>query len=345
MNKLLSLLLFFTSLLLARYDAYPTKECPAFNNMKHTKNSHNVYLDLSKKYTILQHHKGQKLILIKGEQPAQRWVDDACFFEDKESSNPMNVQKVESKVISIVDELSKTSKSTDFTRHTKKYNTNDTNKYKNIPKHNLLTLTWHNAFCETHRYKKECKRSMFSFGRPNYGDKYFVLHGLWPQPKNRLYCGVEKHYVAMDKHKQWSRLPDLELRGETRKRLQKMMPGYASNLHKHEWIKHGTCYGTDANRYFEDSIDMVEQVNDSKVGDLFKKHIGKRLTLYQVRAAFDRSFGVGSGKRVALRCKNGLITELWLHLGSGSEELGVLLKRGKQTRSQCQGGFIDKAGF
>ena len=149
----------------------------------------------------------------------------------------------------------------------------------------------------------------------------------------------------MDKHKQWNRLPELDLNVETRKRLQKVMPGYASNLHKHEWIKHGTCYGTDANRYFEDSIAMVEQVNESKVGDFFKKHIGKHVTLHQVRSVFDRSFGIGSGKRVALRCNKGMITELWLHLGAGSNDLGELLKRGKQTRSHCQGGFIDKAGF
>lgn len=315
--------------------------------MKQTKNTHNVHLDLSKKYTILQHHKGQNLILIKGEQPAQRWVEDECFSNEHRSNNPVNVKPVESEVLSIEDELSKTSKSTNISKHTKKYKEKNTNKYENrkISNQNLLSLTWHNAFCETHRYKQECKRSVFSFGRPNYGDKHFVLHGLWPQPKNKLYCGVDKKIVSIDKHKQWNRLPDLELSDETRKRLQRVMPGYASNLHKHEWIKHGTCYGTDVNRYYEDSINMVEQMNASKVGDFFKKHIGKRVTLHQIRSVFDRSFGVGSGKRVALRCNKGLISELWLHLGSGSDDLGVLLKRGKQTRSQCQGGFIDKAGF
>ncbi|TNF45156.1 MAG: hypothetical protein EP216_00645, partial [Epsilonproteobacteria bacterium] len=127
--------------------------------------------------------------------------------------------------------------------------------------------------------------------------------------------------------------------------LKKIMPGIASNLHKHEWIKHGTCYGTDANKYFSDSINMVEQMNESKVGSFFKQHIGKHVTLQQVRASFDRSFGTGSGKRVELKCHKGLITELWLHVGSGSNELGSLLKKGKQTRSRCQGGFIDKAGF
>ena len=77
---------------MAREELFPTQECPAFNNMKHTKNTHGVHLDLTKKYTILQHHKGQNLILIKGEQPAQRWVDDECFPKRSGSSNPVNVQ-------------------------------------------------------------------------------------------------------------------------------------------------------------------------------------------------------------------------------------------------------------
>jgi len=52
------------------------------------------------------------------------------------------------------------------------------------------------------------------------------------------------------------------------------MPGFASNLHKHEWIKHGTCYGTDANTYYENAIALLHQVNDSKVGTFFSKHMG-----------------------------------------------------------------------
>ena len=90
---------------------------------------------------------------------------------------------------------------------------------------------------------------------------------------------------------------------------------------------------------------MVEQINTSKVGDFFSKNIGKQVTLKQVRHLFDRIFGVGAGKRVELKCKKGLITELWLHLGSGSDDIGTLLKRGKTVRSRCQKGLIDRAGY
>ncbi len=325
--------------LVARYDAYPTKECPAFNNMKHTKNTHHVVLDTLEKYTILKQHKGQNLVLVKGEQPAQRWVDNECFSKTSKRANLDDVAPVQSRVIDIEDELKKASRNMTISKHTKKYQNNI------LSKQNLLALSWHNAFCETHRYKKECKRSLLTFGKGKYGESHFVLHGLWPQPKNKMYCSVDKSLVAADKHKQWRDLPCLAIDKEIEDRLEKVMPGYASDLHKHEWIKHGTCYGTEVNRYFSDAVSLTEQINDSRVGDFFTKNIGKRVTLKQIRHLFDRSFGVGAGKHVEMKCKKGLITELWLHLGSGSDDLATLLKKGKQTRSRCHKGLIDKAGF
>ena len=49
--------------------------------------------------------------------------------------------------------------------------------------------------------------------------------------------------------------------------------------------------------------------------------------------------------------KMDLVTELWLHLGSGSDDLATVVKKGKSTSSVARwtvkkGGFkIDKAGF
>ena len=326
MNKYSMAFIFLTVAVLARSELSPLKECPAFNNMKHSKNTHNILLDMEKKYTLLNYHKNQALILVKGENPSQRWVDKSCF-KKMENSKSTTIQK----------ELTRTSQKIDFTTSSPVNN--------KLSKHNLLALSWHNAFCETHKYKKECKRSMFSLGKVPYKEKHFVLHGLWPQPRENLYCNVNQKHKSMDKHSQWNRLPNLNLSSDVVKRLKKVMPGYASNLYKHEWIKHGTCYGTDANTYYADAINLVEQVNNSKVGLFFSKNIGNRVTLEQVRVLFNRSFGMGSGKRVELRCRGGLITELWLHLGSGSTRLGTLLKKGKEVRSRCTKGIIDRAGF
>ncbi len=75
--------------------------------MKHTKNTHNVHLDTQKNIRYLNTIKDKTLYLVKGEQPAQRWVDDTCFSKSSESYNPVNVEKDENRVISIEDELSK----------------------------------------------------------------------------------------------------------------------------------------------------------------------------------------------------------------------------------------------
>ena len=343
--RFLLILWLFTFASVANMDLFPKKECGLFNNLKHTKNRGNEVLKLDRTYEMLKHHKGQYLLKVEYATPVQRWVDDDCLTLRPLRDSPLypgNQKAKASQIVNIEDEL----KSADV--NIAKTPQKPTIKYKkNVQssKQNLLTLSWHNAFCETHRYKKECKRSAFSFGKDKYSEKHFVLHGLWPQPRSKTYCDVSKKERVWDKHKQWNRLSSLGLSTEVKKGLKKIMPGFSSNLHKHEWVKHGTCYGTDANEYYKDAITLVEQVNNSKVGAFFTKNIGKRVTLQQVRSVFDRNFGVGTGKRVELQCKKGLVTELWLHLGSGSEDISTLLKRGKKTRSRCHGGLIDRAGF
>jgi ribonuclease T2 len=330
MKKLLILLLFLTLGLFARQELYPAKSCPTFNNMKHTKNSHHVMLETNRRYVILDHHKGQYLILVKGEQPAQRWVDESCFPMEKEAKNSLDAY---------IETSGRNMNKTENTIHTKKYENSG------VSQNNLLALSWHNAFCETHRYKKECKRNVFTLYRSKHRESHFILHGLWPQPANKGYCGVDRKYITMDKYKHWNKLPMPELSKETYESLKKHMPGIASNLHKHEWIKHGTCYGTDAEQYFAKAVSLADQFHQTEVSDFFEKNIGKRVTLKQVRKHFDQSFGTGAGKRVEMRCHKGLVTELWLHLGGESDALGTLLRNGEEIHSACDRGLIDKAGF
>ena len=336
MNKIV-LFLFLSAFAFGRFEAKPVEACEAFNNMKHTKNTHNVHLDTSIKYRILSSKKGQKLVLVKGVQPAQRWVDGSCFFKNRTNlKQPSLAQK---RTLEMKSELKKASINMSQNRVTKKAS------QKSTSRQNLLALSWQNAFCESHRYKKECKTSFLNLVKKPYGHTRFVLHGLWPQPRNNQYCGVPNKVTAMDKHKQWHTLPPMGLTSTTKTALKEVMPGFTSNLHKHEWIKHGTCYGTDANSYYLDAVSLVKQFNDSTVGKYFSRNIGRVVKLKDVRKMFESSFGRGTGDKVEFKCKNGLIGELWLHLGSGEANLATLLKSGKRTRSRCQSGRIDRAGF
>ena len=297
-----------------------TTVCSAFNDMKHRNNTHNVKLNVGDSYRILQEKKGQVLTLIEGERIAQRWVDKSCFEENKKV-------KTEVKKTTFAERLAQNNKAPKVSKATSKQN--------------LLALSWQNAFCQTHQYKKECK----SMNSKSFGAFEFVLHGLWPQPRNNQYCNVSKKQVGTDKNKQWYRLDKLDLNSTTRSELSKYMPGYSSNLHRHEWVKHGTCYRTSANDYYNDAISLVKQVNSSNVQQYFKQHIGKAVTLKEVRKIFDKEFGMGAGKHVTMNCRGGLVTELWLHIGNGSKELSELFKNGETPRSRCQKGRVDSVGF
>ena len=312
------LLLFVLPLFAEAKEIYKeaTQACEAYNNMKHSKNTNDVTLEIGKEYRILDHKKGQFLILVKGEHIAQRWVDESCF----------KPQGLAQKLLNALNKKDKISSSATSKKRSKQ---------------NLLAISWQNAFCENHRHKKECKLMQ----KDDFAASHFVLHGLWPQPRNNQYCNVDKKKIGIDKNKQWYRLEKLNLSKETRELLSKKMPGYHSNLHRHEWIKHGTCYGADAETYYTDSLALLKQLNDSKVQDYFEANQGKRVHLKDIRKLFDEAFGKGAGDHVTMNCKDGLITELWLHIGSGSDNLGELLLKGKRPKSRCSKGEVDAFGY
>ena len=339
MNKIIttSLILSLPLLVVAKKPkVYETAvlECPAYNNMKQTQNTNNIQLKVGEKYRVLQKNKGLVLTLIEGQRIAQRWVKEVCLSDGKTKPTAVKEEakeatKTSSTSSSFASRLASNNKAPKET------------KSKSTSKQNLLALSWQNAFCQTHQYKKECKH----MSSKDFGAFEFVLHGLWPQPRNNAYCNVSKKQVGMDKNKQWNRLDDLDLTDETRSKLSKLMPGYNSNLHKHEWVKHGSCYGTSADAYYNDAMNLLTQVNASKVQQYFKQHIGRQVKLEVIRNVFDKAFGAGAGKHVTMNCQKGLVTELWLHLGNGSSELKELFKSGERPRSRCHKGRVDAVGF
>ncbi|MCH9814458.1 MAG: ribonuclease T2 [Epsilonproteobacteria bacterium] len=198
-----------------------------------------------------------------------------------------------------------------------------------VSTNNLLAISWQNAFCETHQNRRECR----NINPKGYAASNFTLHGLWPQPRNRVNCKGDK--------KVW-------LEKSLYNDLLKVMPAAKSGLHKHEWKKHGTCYGKPADLYFEDSIALIKQVNNSSVRDLFAKNIGKSLTKKEVMQAFDKSFGKGSGRKVKMMCRKGLITELQINLKgevTTQSDMATLLKGASNAQGGCRKGKVDRVGF
>ncbi|RUM64493.1 MAG: ribonuclease T [Sulfurimonas sp.] len=194
---------------------------------------------------------------------------------------------------------------------------------------NALAISWQNAFCQTHQKKRECR----NVKKTDFSASHFTLHGLWPQPRNNTYCKPTK--------KLW-------LNPSLYQELLRVMPAAKSGLHQHEWKKHGTCYHTTPERYFEDSIMLLAQINNSYVRDFFVRNVGNHVTIKQVRLAFDKAFGKGSGRKVTMQCNSGLITELRINLEgdiSKAKTFGALLKNAPMARHSCQKGRIDRVGF
>ncbi|OQX75096.1 MAG: hypothetical protein B6D59_00115 [Campylobacteraceae bacterium 4484_4] len=195
---------------------------------------------------------------------------------------------------------------------------------------NLLAISWQNAFCETHPKRRECR----NVKPDHYSASHFTLHGLWPQPRHKINCPTKERKIYLEK--------------SLYQRLLKVMPAAKSGLHRHEWKKHGSCYGKPAKAYFEDAISLTEQINTSAVRDLFARNSGKRVTLQQVRLAFNKAFGPGAGRRVKMICKDGLITELWIRLKgkiTPDTSLSSLLKKAPVVTGGCQEGLVDAPGL
>ena len=180
------------------------------------------------------------------------------------------------------------------------------------------------------------------------------IHGLWPQPRDNIYCGVPKALVNLDKAKRWSELPELPLDAQTRDSLAASMPGTASFLHRHEWIKHGTCYlgKGGADEYYTDTLQLVDTVNTSSVGAFLASHVGSEVSTQDIRLRFDDAFGQGAGDRVQFHCAGDggrlLIQELRINLRGvirPETHLKELLMAADPVSIGCEKGVIDAAGL
>jgi ribonuclease T2 len=208
----------------------------------------------------------------------------------------------------------------------------------------VLAASWQPAFCQTHRTKTECQTQT----QERFDSAHFALHGLWPQPRDNVYCGVNRVQRAASEAGRWSDLPPLELTDATRADLDLVMPGTQSQLERHEWTKHGTCYGDTAEEYFVESLQLMNQLNASPVRVLFADRIGEIVTAAELRAAFDQAFGAGAGERVEMACSGGLITELHIHVDGAITEttrFAELIAAADPVGRGCTRGRIDSAGF
>lgn len=269
------------------------RPCPAQASIKRNTNPGELRLTPGERYPVIGKNRDDAshyLIQLDRTPPPQRWVAVTCGPLGQDAAAPAPTPAKVDKPQSASAPPSPPS--------------------KHPPQQLMLAASWQSAFCEFSARRPECK----DLDAGDAAALRFSLHGLWPQPIGNSYCGVS----ARDRHDSqdgdWRDLPRLELTADTRTRLNSLMPGTRSELQRHQWTKHGTCYGTDAETYFDDALDLMEQLNASPMRSLFTDNIDKHLSATKVRATFSNAFGPGAGERLRLVCKDGLITELRISL-------------------------------
>ena len=220
--------------------------------------------------------------------------------------------------------------------------------YNPKPQKLLLALSWQATFCESRAGKPECKTQSAT----RFDADHFSLHGLWPQPQGVEYCGLSTAVRASDQYQRWDELPEPALSPDTRNRLVRAMPGVVSNLQRHEWARHGSCYGSDAETYFRTALAMLDQLNQSSVGEFMARQQGTRVAVEQIRRAFDRSFGAGASQALTVRCSTDgdrrLISELRVALKQPLSETSPLpdaLDRSITSSGNCDAGIVDSVGM
>ena len=298
-----------------------TKTCPAYQSISRQTNPGNVTTRPGTAYDLVAGNKPQPThlwIVIPGAEPDRRWVEVSCGTRSTDAEGQIEEPPPPAPP--------RTYRGTQY----------------------ILAVNWQPAFCETSPRKPECRNQHpSSFEATN-----FTLHGLWPQPRDNQYCNVSQEDRWASEDGDWHDLPPLDLPASLRRDLDEVMPGTQSGLDRHEWIKHGTCYGTDEAEYYADSLDLMLALNTSAVAELFAANIGKRITLAQIRDAFDASFGPGAGERVRVTCEEDgnrtIITELTIGLTGdidGPDAMARLLAAASPTDGGCRSGQVDAVGL
>jgi len=309
-----------------------TESCEAYQSFRKQTNPGDITIKEGERYQILERSRKSKAyrITIKGIKKPARWVAAKCgevltSCESKTTTSNNTSQNISKPKKSLGQKIKSVFK-----------------RKKKTPQY-LLALSWQPTFCEGHSRKKECR----SQTKNRYDASHWSLHGLWPQPRSNAYCNVNDIDKGIDRNKRWHLLAPVKLSQKTAMELALVMPGASSNLQRHEWIKHGTCYGSNAEDYYSDAINLTKAVNNSIVGKLFNRGVGKRVTLKQVRAHFDKAFGKGAGSKVDMRCdKKGRVSELWINLKGeilDDTKLSSLLENSIRAGSSCFKGVIDPA--
>jgi ribonuclease T2 len=221
------------------------------------------------------------------------------------------------------------------------------------PRDFTLALSWQAGFCAMRSDDASCAAT------GDWARRHFTLHGLWPNVDRNgdgrfnaddNYCLVEperRQYIE----RRWEELPAPELSDATRQDLERVMPGTAALLERHQWVKHGTCSGFDAEHFFRTAIDRTEDLAATEFSRFVAAQAGRTVRRGDLLDRFELDFGKGSGRALRLFCKRpeGAVVLAEIRLGLRSHRIGLPMTRGSLAipvypqRSTCPERFLISA--
>ncbi len=181
----------------------------------------------------------------------------------------------------------------------------------------VLALSWQPAFCKTAAgsRKPECQN-----GTPGIPSNRFTLHGLWP---NRSTCGTHYGYCgsvcnAPKKNgATWMcQYPAVPAGRETMEQLATVMPSvvHGSCLERHEWFKHGTCSGMNADDYLSLAARLTHLFNDAGIAEFMAKSSGRQVSERDFLKVVDRGLGQGASRKIKLSCQGNNLVDVQILL-------------------------------
>ena len=149
----------------------------------------------------------------------------------------------------------------------------------------VLSLSWSASFCDIEGNAKKSEQC-------DVNQKYtWILHGLWPQY-----------------HQGWPAYCKTSERPPSRAMTRSMVDIMGSSgLAWHQWKKHGSCSGLNADEYFTKSREAYKKIQQPKVLNRLDKLV--RVPASVIEDAFVQSNPKLERDMITITCKRGYIQE------------------------------------
>ncbi len=148
----------------------------------------------------------------------------------------------------------------------------------------VLSLSLAPAFCEMKADARYPPRQCAQLSAASFRATPLTLHGLWPDRRGGRHPDCSPGRVRGG----FCRLAPVPLSPMLAQNLDRLMPGRADCLDRHEWEKHGACTGLSAETYFSDAVQLAQRANRA-LGGAMVANAGRTIPLQTLRTVLEQA--------------------------------------------------------